>query len=340
MTFNRRRFLSLSLGSASAFAAGGLAWRGFDRTSSEDAVTRRARALGSDVSMTVMGLPTDQAVRALDAAFAELELVEQVLSLYRPTSQLCQLNHDRVLHQPHPYFLTVLAMAEQTSRQSDGAFDIPVQPLWELFAASQKQGQLPSDSQLETARACIDWRAVEFSSDQVRLRSPATSITLNGIAQGFAADRAIAVLRDHGVEHALVNSGEVGCLGRKPDGSDWTVGVQHPREPDAYVSLAALQGRSLATSGDYETTFSTDFSRNHIFDPTTGHSPSELASVSIAAPTAMQADALSTAAMVMGADRTLALIGSLTNVDALMVLKQGRVVRSQGFLAIDESQNS
>lgn len=340
MSLSRRRFLSLSLGSAAAFAAGGLAWRSFDRKTSENAVTRRARALGSDVSMTVMGLPDDKAERALDAAFAELELVEQVLSLYRLNSQLCRLNHDRVLHQPHPYFLAVLAMAEQTSRQSDGAFDITVQPLWELFAACQKQGRLPTDSQITTAQACIDWRAVEVSSDHIRLRAPVTAVTLNGIAQGFAADRAIAVLRDHGVEHALVNSGEVGCLGGKPDGSDWTVGIQHPREPDAYVSLTGLQGRSLATSGDYETTFSTDFSKNHIFDPRTGLSPSELASVSIAAPTAMQADALSTAAMVLGADRTLALIGSLDNVDALMVLKQGRVIRSQGFFAINESQNS
>ncbi len=334
MSLNRRRFLCLSLGSGAAAVAGGFAWSGAKRSPSQDAVTRRAWALGSDVSMTVMGLPTDQAERALDAAFEELELVEQLLSLYRPNSQLCRLNRDRVLHQPHPYFSAVLAMAEQTSRQSDGAFDITVQPLWELFAACQKQGRLPTDSQIAAARACVDWRAVEVSHDHIYLRAPATAITLNGIAQGFAADRAIAALCDHGVEHALVNSGEIGCLGRKPDGRDWTVGIQHPREPDAFVALPALRGRSLATSGDYETTFSADFSKNHIFDPHTGQSPSELASVSIAAPTAMQADALSTAAMVLGADRTLALIETLADIDALLVLKQGRMIRTPGFLPV------
>lgn len=336
MSVNRRKFLGLSLGGGAAVAAGGLAWRGAERLGSEHTVTRRAWALGSDVSMTVMGLPTDRANRALDAAFAELELVEQVMSLYRPASQLCRLNRDRVLPQPHPYFLAVLAMAEQTSRQSDGAFDITVQPLWQLFAECQKQNRLPTDEEIASARAAVDWKAVEVSRGQIHLRAPATAITLNGIAQGFAADRAIAALRDHGVEHALVNSGEIGCLGRKPDGHDWTVGVQHPREPNAFVALASLQGRSLATSGDYETTFSADFSKNHIFDPRTGQSPSELASVSIAAPTAMQADALSTAAMVLGADPTLALIESLADVDALLVLKQGRVMRSQGFLQIEK----
>lgn len=331
MSLGRRRFLSLSLGGVAVFAAGRLAWRGLERLPSENVVMRRAWALGSDVSMTVMGLPTDRAERALDAAFAELELVEQVMSLYRPNSQLCRLNRDRVLHQPHPYFLAVLAMAEQTSRQSDGVFDITVQPLWELFATCQKQGRLPTDSQIAAARACVDWRAVEVSHGHIQLRAPATAITLNGIAQGFAADRAIAALRDHGVEHALVNSGEIGCLGRKPDGHDWTVGVQHPREPDAFVALAALQGRSLATSGDYETTFSADFSKNHIFDPHNGQSPSELASVSIVAPTAMQADALSTAAMVLGSDRTLALLEDLSDVDALLVLKDGRLRCTRGF---------
>lgn len=286
--------------------------------------------------MSVMGLPTDRAEQALDAAFAELETVEQVMSLYRPDSQVCRLNRNRRLDRPHPYLIEVLAMAEQSARLSDGAFDITVQPLWVLFAACQKQNRLPTDVEIADTRACVDWRAVEISRDDVHLRTPATAITLNGIAQGFAADRAIAALRDHGVKHALVNSGEVGSLGRKPDGHDWIVGIQHPREPDAFVSLAALRGRSLATSGDYETAFSADLSKHHIFDPRTGESPSELASVSIAAPTAMQADALSTTAMVLGPARTLALMETLSDVDVLLVLKQGHVIRTPGFLEAEK----
>ncbi len=335
MSLSRRKFLSFALGGGAALAAGGLGWRRF----ADSSVTRTAWALGSDVSMTVLGLPTGPAERALDAAFAELETVEQVMSLYRPNSQLCRLNRDRALERPHPYLVEVLAMAEQTARRSEGAFDITVQPLWELFAACRNQARLPTDAEIADARACVDWRAVEVFDENIRLQAPATAITLNGIAQGFAADRAIAALREHGVEHALVNAGEVGCLGKKPNGSDWTVGVQHPREPDAYVSLVELRGRSLATSGDYETTFSADFSKHHIFDPRTGQSPTELASVSIAAPTAMQADALSTTAMVLGPDRTLALIETLVDVDALLVLKDGRTIHTQGFRQSEKRYN-
>ncbi len=343
MSLSRRRLLQLSLGSVAALWMGGHASNGSlgegKCSLADDSVTRKSWALGSDVSMTVMGMPRDRAEQALDAAFAELELVEQVMSLYRPDSQLCRLNRDRVLDEPHPYLIEVFTTATETAQRSDGAFDITVQPLWELFAACQKQSRLPTDAEIADARACVDWRAIEVSENRIRLRAPATAITLNGIAQGFAADRAIAALRHHGVEHALVNAGEVGCVGQKPNGSDWTVGVQHPRKPDAYVSLAELRGRSLATSGDYETTFSADFSKHHIFDPRTGESPSELASVSIAAPTAMQADALSTTAMVLGPARTLTLIETLADVDALLVLKDGRTIHTQGFRHAEKRHN-
>ena len=335
MSLSRRKFLSVSLGAGAAVAAGGVAWQ---LGNLPNDVTRHSWALGAEVVMTVMEMPVARAQRALDAAFEELELVEQVMSLYRPESQVCRLNRDRVLERPHPYLLEVLAMAEQTSRSSDGAFDVTVQPLWELFAACQKQQRLPSDSESSAARINIDWKAVEIFPDRIRLRSPVTAITLNGIAQGFAADRAVVALRDHGVQHALVNAGEVGGLGRKPNGDDWTVGVQHPREPEAFVALAELRGRSLATSGDYKTTFSADFAKHHIFDPRTGESPTELASVSIAAPTAMQADALSTAAMVLGPDRTLALIESLPDVDALFVLKDGQSLHTPGFPKVRDTQ--
>lgn len=335
MSLSRRKFLQTTLGSgALLIAAGHLshhATKSPFNLLADDSVTRNSWALGSDVSMTVMGIPSHRAKQALDAAFAEIEVVEQVMSLYRPDSQICRLNRDRVLSDPHPYLLEVLAMAQQTSRQSAGAFDITVQPLWELFSECRKQSRLPTDSEIADTRACVNWRAVDVAPDHVRLQTPAMAITLNGIAQGFAADRAIATLRVHGVEYALVNAGEVGVLGQKPNGSDWTVGVQHPREKDAFVSLAELRGRSIATSGDYEATFSADFSKNHIFDPRTGTSPSELASVSIVASSTMQADALSTAAMVLGADRTLALIEALPDVDAHFVFKNGCTRRTRGF---------
>lgn len=334
MNFGRRKALLLALGSAAALRMSSL--RAGEGALDSFAVERTSWALGTTVALTVAGLPKAKAEAALDAAFAEIETVEQVMSLYRPSSQLCELNRAGVLHKPHPYLVQVLRTAAATSRDTRGAFDVTVQPLWELCAAAKKQGRAPTGGEIAAARARVDWRAVETRDECVRLHGVGRAITLNGLAQGFAADRAVAALAAHGVQHALVNAGEIGTRGGKPDGESWTVGIQHPREPDAYVSLAGLSGRSLSTSGDYETTFTEDFSRHHIFDPRSGNSPSELASVSIAAPTALEADALSTAAMVLGVDETLRLVAGRPGVDALLVTKGGRVLATPGFPQVEQ----
>lgn len=329
MPIHRRKFLALALGAAPAVAGGTLAWRLGQPGDSE--VTRRSRALGTDVSLTVLGAPRVTAERALDAAFAELETVERVMSLYRPDSDVCRLNRERIVANPHPYLREILARAEDLSRLTRGAFDITVQPLWATHATAQREGRLPTENELAASQTQVDWRALDIRGPAVRLRAPATAITLNGIAQGYAADRAIDALRRHAITHAVVNTGEVGTIGRRPTGEAWQIGVQHPRLKDAFVAVAGLDGRALSTSGDYATSFTSDFSTNHVFDPKTGRSPDEVASVSIVAPTATLADALSTAAMVLGPRETLALLEQMPNIDALFVLKTGRVIRTHGF---------
>lgn len=280
--------------------------------------------------MTALHRDRRQAEQALDAAFGELELVEDLMSLYRPHSQLCRVNREGVLDRPHPYLFAILGYAQSLSEQTKGAFDVTVQPLWELYQQARNRGELPGEAQLAATRSRVDWRRLEVSPDRIVLRDGA-SITLNGVAQGFAADRAMAALRDHGVEHALVDTGEIGSLGQKQGGEAWMVGIQHPREPDAYVSLAELTGRCLATSGDYETTFTPDFCHHHLFDPRTGRSPEELASVTIAARTALEADGLSTAVFVLGPEAGAALVLATPGADALLVLKNGRTLATEGF---------
>jgi thiamine biosynthesis lipoprotein len=233
--------------------------------------------------------------------------------------------------QPHPHLVTVLAEAGRIAQQTGGAFDVTVQPLWELYRTKRDLNRLPDEAEIREARQRVDWRRVRMTPDRISLTGEGTAVTLNGIAQGFAADAAMAALRRAGVAHALIDAGEMSALGGKPDGAAWRVGIQHPRQPDAFVSLANLQDRCLATSGDYETRFSDDFLNHHLFDPRTGHSPTELASVSIAAPSAMAADALSTAAFVLGMERGMELVQSIPGTDALFVSKQGELVATGGF---------
>ncbi len=189
MPIDRRKFLLLAASGVGLSCLPWLAGRRQPRT-----VTRTSWALGTDVSLSVAGLSEIAANRALDAAFAEIETVEQTMSLYRPDSQLSELNRERVLAQPHPYLLTVLQTAEQTARETNGAFDITVQPLWDVYAAAKRKATLPTESEFTIARNKIDWRQVKVSEQVIRLNNPAEAITLNGIAQGFALDRALALV--------------------------------------------------------------------------------------------------------------------------------------------------
>ena len=287
---------------------------------------RKSWALGAEVSLIVFHEQRAVAERALAASFSALDEIENVLSLYRPNSEICRLNRDAFLDQPHPDMCIVMSAALEWSRLTGGAFDPTVQPLWTVHAAEKP----PTPAAVEAARRLVDWSQVQSAENRIQIQ-PGQAITLNGIAQGFAADRLREILRAHGIQHALANTGEFGALGGKPAGEAWRVGIQHPRNPDAYIALAALKDRFLATSGDYATPFTSDLSSHHIFDPATGKSPEELASVTVVAPTGLEADALSTAIFVLGPRRGLELAASRRGVDVLLVLKTGQVLSTPNF---------
>lgn len=296
-------------------------------------VIRRSHGLGAAINLTVFHPDKAVANRAIDDALGEINRIESVMSLYRPDSQISQLNKRGILNNPDPALLEVLAMATTLSKQTQGAFDITVQPLWQVYYARARNGTLPDKRALEAAVAKVDWRRVRTEEGRVRLDGNGTQITLNGIAQGFAADAVARVLRSHGIENALIDTGEINTVGHHVDKEDWTVGIKHPRTPADFITLASLSGRCLATSGDYETRFSEDFRHHHLLDPRTGQSPAELASVSIAAPSALEADGYSTAVFMLGLKAGRQLVESTAGLDALFVTKEGRMERTSGFPA-------
>lgn len=338
---SRRRFL-LTCGTvgAGALAAYAIARVGLQsgtmRAATVDGglkmATRSSKALGAEVSMIVLHEDERVARRALEAAFGLLAHVERVMSIYLPESEVSRLNRDGVLVNPDPLLVKVLEQSMEFAKRSGGAFDVTVQPLWTIYAEAAKSGKLPSDGEIELARGKVDWQQVEISSREIRLSRRGMAITLNGIAQGFAADRAMEALKAHGIENALVNTGEIAGLGKKADGSSWTLGIQHPRNKGAYLGLAKVaSGRCVSTSGDYEMAFTEDKAYNHIFDPKTGRSPLEFSSVTVVAPCATDADALSTAIFVLGMTKGAVLAKEFAGTEMLLVSKDGRQFKTGGF---------
>jgi thiamine biosynthesis lipoprotein len=144
-------------------------------------------------------------------------------------------------------------------------------------------------------------------------------------------DLARTALQARGIRHALIDTGEYGALGTADGGRPWMLAVRDPRREEGHAGVLQMDGRPVATSGDYATAFTEDFSKHHIFDPASGASPAELAAVTVAAPSGILADGLSTAFMVMGAARSLALAAGMQGVDLVAIDKAGRRWQSPGM---------
>ena len=244
------------------------------------------------------------------------------MSLFRDDSALSRLNRDGRLDAPPAELRELLGIAVAVARASGGAFDPTVQPLWLAFAAAQRDGRLPTPAEVDAARARVDWRALALDARGVRLARTGMGVTLNGIAQGYAADRVRAVLSQHGVRHALVDAGEFAMAGRNPGGQRWTLGIADPLAEGRLLARLFADGRCVATSGDDQTVFSADHRHHHIFDPHTGWSPADMAGVTVAAPSGALADALTKVFFVGGPARAAALARQW-HVDALWVDKKG-----------------
>ena len=339
----RRQWLRTSLGLGAALlgsAAGSATGSAAASAASQPLVWRERALLGFGTTLWLRAAHHDPATveRGLDAAVQAVRHVEAQMSLFDPASAVSRLNREGSLRHADADLLRVLRLAQQVSARSDGAFDITVQPLWQAWDAARRAGRGPSTQALAQARALVGWRGLVVGPGDVQLRRAGMALTLNGIAQGYAADLARERLRAHGIEHALLDTGEWAPLGRAPGDRPWTLAVADPRAARADASGAAPHavaalcagGRSVATSSDAHTTFTADRRHHHIFDPRSGASPAQLASVTVVAPSCALADAL-TKVLFMGSVDEALVLARKWDVDVLAIDKSGRWRASPGL---------
>src|SRR4051812_43652043 len=293
-------------------------------------VREGALAFGTTVSITVVHEDAAIAREAIGEALGEVRRIDRLMTVFRPDSQVGRLNAEGVLRDPDPRLVHVLEFSQRLAALSGGTFDVTVQPLWLLFTRCKAQGRLPSEEEISQARSRVGWQHLEVSPRAIAFSRRRMSITLNGVAQGYATDLAVAALRSRGIRDALIDTGELGAEGSRDPGRPWTVGIQHPRDPAAILAAVEMDGRFLATSGDYATTFTPDFVHNHIFDPHAGTSPRSFSSVAVAAASGMEADGLTKPMMVLEPARAQQLLSQFPGAGAVFIDKRGRIVASRG----------
>jgi len=274
--------------------------------------------MGTFVQITVAAQGQRQAQRFFAAAFAEIDKVNRTMNDWDPNSEISQLTQTAHLSPVtvSPELFEIIAASVEYSKLSDGAFDITVGPETQLWRQMQQTHQQPSPEVLMAARAKVGYEKLTLDPEKrtVRFAVEGMKLDVGAIAKGYAVDRATEALKQQGAVSGMVDlSGNVRCFGKgiTPNGL-WLIGLQNPRKTDTVLLKLHLNDMSVATSGDYERYVEVDGKKHsHILNPKTSESVGELPSVTIIAPTAMQADALSTTVSVLGKEKGLALIESI-----------------------------
>lgn len=288
-------------------------------------------SMGTLVSVTAVHESRDLAEDAIGRAFREMDRVVDLLNRYSPDSAVSALNDGGVLRGPPPELSRVMESALACHRVSGGAFDPTVQPLVDRFRATavSSPAMPPSHREILELLELVDAGAVEISPRTIRLQKEGMGVTLDGIAKGYVVDRMAELLRESGLRDYLLNAGgDIRASGRREDGGTWRVGVQDPGKAGAFPDVIDLDGMAVATSGSYEIYFDPDRVHHHIVDAGSGSSPGQSRSVSVVAPTAMEADALATSVFLMEPRAGADFIDTLPRCACLVIDRHGRQVRS------------
>ena len=289
--------------------------------------------MGTLVNITVVHPDNAGAHEMIDSAFLEMERLEAVLSRYRPDSAVGRLNAAGLLeHAPSP-LIEVIELALEVSRRSSGAFDVTVAPLVELYGSTfDRQGRPPTDREIDETLSYVGHDGVVVTGSTVTLEDRRMAISLDGVAKGFVVDRVVDQLSAKGAQRVLVDAGgDMASNGSSGRDEAWTIGIQHPRRTEATIGRVQLIGGGVATSGDYFRSFTPDHRHHDILDPRTGRPAKELSSASLLASSAMIADALSTAALVLGPVDGIDFIDGFQGAEGILVSKDGSQLLSKGM---------
>ncbi len=321
----RRRFLGIAATAAGlALLPGGL------RAVGVPVRTWRGVALGADSVLQLAHPDPAEADRLIALCLEEVARLERVFSLYRTDSALARLNRDGVLDAPPADLVRLLSEAAAFSRRTDGAFDPTVQPLWQLYAGHfARPGADPAgppEAVLRAARELVDHRKLRVEPGRIAFAGRGMAVTLNGIAQGYVTDRVSERLRAEGMTDVLVDLGEIRALGHHPSGRPWSVGLADPLVDGRNAGTLEIADRAVATSGGYGTPFDAAGRFTHLFDPATGGCAREWLAVTVLAPDATTADALSTALSVAPEARAALLLDRFPGTAARLTRRDGSVL--------------
>lgn len=297
--------------------------------------------MGTQFRLTFYAEGEDAANRAAKVAFDRVRQLNSILSDYDSESELSRLSRTAgsgMTVRLSTELFTVLAASQKLAQKTQGAFDVTVGPLVKLWRRARRSGKLPEEEKLTQAGESVGYRWLELEDDPpaALLKQSDMRLDLGGIAKGYAADEALAVLARHGITRAMIDAGGDLAVGAPPPEKDgWRIGVA-PLKADARPSrYLSVHHCGVATSGDAFQYVEIDGHRHsHILDPRTGLGLTTRSSVTVIAPDAMTADSLASALSVLGPQASKKLIADRAKTEFLFVARRKdglEIITSAGF---------
>jgi thiamine biosynthesis lipoprotein len=300
---------------------------------------RTLMLMGSRFDITVVAAKKETAEAYIDTAVAEITRIENLISEWRPETQVSAINNNAGI-QPIKVDKELFDLTERAlhfSVISGGAFDISFAAMDRIWKYDGSMTEMPNEETIKKSVAKVGYRNIILDREKqtIFLKNVGMKIGFGSIGKGYAADKARELLISKGVKAGIVNaSGDMNSWGKQPNGKKWTVGITNPADKDNIFAIVPLakQKSAVVTSGNYEQFVMLNGKRySHIINPVTGYPATGLSSVTVFGTSAETANGFSTAIMVLGKDAGLKLINRYKNLSCVMITDDGEILCSKNF---------
>jgi thiamine biosynthesis lipoprotein len=277
--------------------------------------------LGTLVTITIVHPDVNEGISAVHAAFDEVHRIHNLMNVHHQSSEVGLLNSEGYYEGVSDDTRHVIQRANSFSELFEGAFDITVLPVLELWKEGISKSKIPTDAEIGQRLELVNYKNILIEDKNISFRKRGMGITLAGAAKGYAVDKAIEALNRCHVRHALVNAGgDIRVIGGKDENIPWRIAIRDPRNETRIVTAIELYDQAIATSGCYRRVF------NDIINPKVGRPAQGVLSSTVIAKTAMDADVLATCMFVLGAEKGKKLSGALDGVKAFVIGNDGSVL--------------
>ncbi|WP_040249216.1 FAD:protein FMN transferase [Psychroserpens mesophilus] len=295
---------------------------------------RTLKLMGSRFDITVVAKDSTEANLYIDLAVDEISRIEALISSWDPNSQTSKINNNAGIQaaKVDRELYDLIKRSLSITKLTDGAFDISYASLDKIWKFDGSMTHMPDEEEIKSSVRKVGYQNIilDDRNSTVFLKLKGMKIGFGAIGKGYAADKAKSLLIENGVKAGIINaSGDMTTWGKQTNGDDWKVAITNPLNKNKAFALLPITNGAVVTSGNYEKFVNFNGKRyTHIIDPRTGYPSSGIISVTVFAPKAELADALSTSVFVMGKDVGLNRINQLPNIECIIIDENGNIFTS------------